>query len=239
VPSKGLRLMGWAHTPGDLHHQIDLCFIRGTSPSHHEIRIVEFLSLRSRLSTPNASSYNLLGLPGMPDVHVVCNGVVISSRQHEAIVLVGLEMMCLEPHVHIHTIELGWKATISGIDVVAAENAYTCGYSIDSYPPGMCWLITGKTHHSEKMHSCRENSDTLKRQDMEHLGKMLVSLGALLIVIGLMFWLVADKLSWFGRLPGDLRIERPGFQFYAPLMTSLLLSIGLTLAFWLFNKFFR
>jgi hypothetical protein len=74
---------------------------------------------------------------------------------------------------------------------------------------------------------------------MEQLGKMLVSFGALAIVIGLVLWLAADKLSWFGRLPGDIRLERPGFQLYAPLMTSLLLSVGLTLAFWLFNKFFR
>ena len=74
---------------------------------------------------------------------------------------------------------------------------------------------------------------------MENLGKILVRLGALLIVVGLGLWLVADKLSWVGRLPGDIRIERPGFQFYAPLMTSVLLSVGLTLALWLFNKFFR
>ena len=74
---------------------------------------------------------------------------------------------------------------------------------------------------------------------MAHLGKTLVSIGAVLVVVGLMLWLVADKLSWFGRLPGDIRIERPGFQLYAPLMTSLLLSVGLTLALWLFNKFFR
>jgi len=74
---------------------------------------------------------------------------------------------------------------------------------------------------------------------VEHLGKILVSLGALLIVVGLGLWLVADKLPWLGRLPGDIRIDRPGFQFYAPLMTSLLLSVGLTLALWLFNKYFR
>ena len=74
---------------------------------------------------------------------------------------------------------------------------------------------------------------------MENLGKTLVGAGAVLVAVGLMIWLAADKLSWFGRLPGDLRIEKPGFQLYAPLMTSLLLSIGLTLAFWLFNKFFR
>lgn len=74
---------------------------------------------------------------------------------------------------------------------------------------------------------------------MENLGKIFVSLGALLIIVGLALWLVADKLSWVGRLPGDIRIERPGLQFYAPLMTSLLLSVGLTLVLWLFNRFFR
>jgi hypothetical protein len=74
---------------------------------------------------------------------------------------------------------------------------------------------------------------------MENLGKMLVSIGVLLTVAGLMFWLAADKLSWFGRLPGDIRVEKPGFQFYAPLMTSLVISIGLTLILWLFNRFFR
>ena len=74
---------------------------------------------------------------------------------------------------------------------------------------------------------------------MEHLGKMLVGVGAVLVVVGLVVWLAADKLSWFGRLPGDIRLNRPGFQLYAPLLTSLLLSIGLTLALWLFNKFFR
>jgi hypothetical protein len=74
---------------------------------------------------------------------------------------------------------------------------------------------------------------------MENLGKLLVSIGVLFTVVGLMFWLAADKLSWFGHLPGDIRIERPSFQFYAPLMTSLLISIGLTLTLWLFSRFFR
>jgi hypothetical protein len=74
---------------------------------------------------------------------------------------------------------------------------------------------------------------------MENLGKMLVSIGVLVAVVGLLLWLAGDKLSWFGRLPGDIRIEKPGFHFYAPLMTSLLISIGLTLTWWLFNRFFR
>jgi hypothetical protein len=81
-------------------------------------------------------------------------------------------------------------------------------------------------------------SDGWKRP-MENFGKILTVLGAVLVVIGLIAWLAADKLSWFGRLPGDIAIERPGFRFYAPITTMLLLSVGLSLLLWLFGKFFR
>jgi len=74
---------------------------------------------------------------------------------------------------------------------------------------------------------------------MEQLGKMLASLGAIVLVVGLVLWLAADRVSWFGRLPGDIHIDRRGFQLYAPLMTSLLLSVGLSVILWLFYKFFR
>ena len=55
----------------------------------------------------------------MPDVHVVCDGIVIGSRLHEAVVIRDLEMMGLEPHTHIHRIGLGWKATVGRLEVVA------------------------------------------------------------------------------------------------------------------------
>jgi hypothetical protein len=74
---------------------------------------------------------------------------------------------------------------------------------------------------------------------MQQIGKILVSLGAGLLVVGLLLWLMADKLHWVGRLPGDVRIDRPGFQLYMPLMTSLLLSVILTGVLWLYNRFFR
>ena len=62
---------------------------------------------------------NLSGLPGVPDVHVIGNDLVIGSRLHKAVVKVGLKMMCLEPHTHIHGIELGGETAIGGVDVVA------------------------------------------------------------------------------------------------------------------------
>ena len=61
----------------------------------------------------------LCGLSGVPDAHVLCDRLVIGSRLHETIVVVGLKMMCLEPHTHIHGIELGGETAIGGVDVVA------------------------------------------------------------------------------------------------------------------------
>lgn len=74
---------------------------------------------------------------------------------------------------------------------------------------------------------------------MEQLGKLIVGLGVVLVIVGCCIWLAADKLSWFGRLPGDITIERPGFRFYVPITTMILLSLGLSLLSWLFNRFFR
>ena len=74
---------------------------------------------------------------------------------------------------------------------------------------------------------------------MEHLGKIIVGVGILLVVIGLLVWFAAEKVAWFGNLPGDIQIERPGFRIYIPIATMILLSVGLSLLMWLFGKFFR
>jgi hypothetical protein len=62
-----------------------------------------------------------------------------------------------------------------------------------------------------------------------------------LIIIGLVF--VAAGVLWpfigrlgLGRLPGDIVIERPGFSFYFPLMTSLAISVVLSVILWLINR---
>jgi hypothetical protein len=53
---------------------------------------------------------------------------------------------------------------------------------------------------------------------------MLVLLGAVLLVVGLLVQL-APQVPWLGRLPGDVRVERPGFRFHAPIATSIVISI--------------
>ena len=64
--------------------------------------------------------------------------------------------------------------------------------------------------------------------------RILVTLGVILIVVGLAWpWLV--KLG-FGRLPGDIVIEREGFRFYFPITTMVLVSLAVSVIFWLFRK---
>jgi H+/Cl- antiporter ClcA len=74
---------------------------------------------------------------------------------------------------------------------------------------------------------------------MENLGKLIVGIGAILVVVGLVIWLFADKLGWLGNLPGDIKIERPGFRLYFPITTMLLISLLLSLVMWLIGKLTR
>jgi len=64
---------------------------------------------------------------------------------------------------------------------------------------------------------------------------MLLVAGLLLAAVGALIWLGPGG-SWLGRLPGDIRIERPGFSLHLPLGTCLLLSLLLSLGLWLLSK---
>ncbi len=70
---------------------------------------------------------------------------------------------------------------------------------------------------------------------MSDLGRLLIVIGVLIALVGVAVLLVG-RVPWLGRLPGDIRIQRGNFTFYVPLATSLLLSIVLTLLFWLFGR---
>ena len=64
--------------------------------------------------------------------------------------------------------------------------------------------------------------------------RILILAGFMLLVSGLL-WPVITRLG-LGRLPGDIAIERGNYRFYFPIATSLLLSVVLTLLFWLFRR---
>jgi len=64
--------------------------------------------------------------------------------------------------------------------------------------------------------------------------RTLILLGLLLVAIGLL-WPWLSKLP-LGRLPGDIHMQREGFSFHFPLMTSLVVSVVLSLLLWWWRK---
>ncbi|ACI20979.1 MULTISPECIES: DUF2905 domain-containing protein [Thermodesulfovibrio] len=70
---------------------------------------------------------------------------------------------------------------------------------------------------------------------MNEIGKFLILIGIITIIIGLILMLTG-KIPFIGRLPGDIVIERKNFIFYFPLGTSILLSIIISLIFYLLSR---
>ncbi|HEY7636713.1 MAG TPA: DUF2905 domain-containing protein [Gemmatimonadales bacterium] len=66
-------------------------------------------------------------------------------------------------------------------------------------------------------------------------GPLLIGLGVVLILLGLLVW--SGALGWFGRLPGDIRIERDSVRVYIPLVSMLLVSVLLSLVMYLIRRF--
>lgn len=67
-----------------------------------------------------------------------------------------------------------------------------------------------------------------------NIQRLLIIAGVVLLLLGVL-WPWIQKLG-LGRLPGDIVVERDNFHFYFPIMTSIIVSIVLTLIFWLFRK---
>lgn len=71
---------------------------------------------------------------------------------------------------------------------------------------------------------------------MNPIAKILVIGGIVLIVIGIL-WQLGGRFLHLGRLPGDIVIEKENFRLYFPVMTSILISIVLSLVFYLIRLF--
>jgi hypothetical protein len=70
---------------------------------------------------------------------------------------------------------------------------------------------------------------------LSEMGKLLLMLGSLLILIGTALLLVG-KIPGLGRLPGDIYIQRPHVSLFLPLTTSILISVVLSLVWYLFSR---
>ena len=65
-------------------------------------------------------------------------------------------------------------------------------------------------------------------------GKILIIAGLVLLALGIVVTLLPG--SGLPRLPGDIHVRRENFSFYFPLGWSILISVVLTLVFWLFGR---
>ena len=72
--------------------------------------------------------------------------------------------------------------------------------------------------------------------DLTGLARTLILIGAVLGLCGAVL-LLAPKVPWIGRLPGDILVTRDHVTFYFPLASCLVASLALSLVWWLLGRF--
>ena len=70
---------------------------------------------------------------------------------------------------------------------------------------------------------------------MESLARTLIVAGLVLVALGLLLY-AGPSIPLLGRLPGDIRIERPGFRLFVPITSCILVSLILSAVLWLISK---
>ena len=70
----------------------------------------------------------------------------------------------------------------------------------------------------------------------KYVGLLVIVGGVCVVFIGLLIY--TGALSWFGRLPGDVRYESEHVRVYVPIVSMLLVSLALSLLFYLLRRFF-
>ena len=71
---------------------------------------------------------------------------------------------------------------------------------------------------------------------MKSAGLFLIITGAGIVLVGSALYLGVN-LSWFGKLPGDIRIVKPGYSLYVPIATCIIMSAAISLIVYLFKIF--
>ena len=68
------------------------------------------------------------------------------------------------------------------------------------------------------------------------MGKILIVVGLVAVLVGLLIQFAPQALSWFGKLPGDIRYEKGNMKFFFPITTMILLSVGISLLWKFFGR---
>jgi hypothetical protein len=68
------------------------------------------------------------------------------------------------------------------------------------------------------------------------MGKIIIIIGLLVVVVGVIVQFAPQLLSWFGKLPGDIKYEKGNTKFFFPITTMIIVSIVLSLLLRFFGK---
>jgi len=88
-------------------------------------------------------------------------------------------------------------------------------------------------------HSLHRFGYTLSVEPTQQLGRLLLSVGAMLFIIGALFYFGRRLPFRLGRLPGDIIHRGEHGTFYFPLVSCLVISVGISLILWLINHLRR
>ncbi len=72
----------------------------------------------------------------------------------------------------------------------------------------------------------------------QQTGKYIIIAGICILIAGILIYFFHDYFKWFGRLPGDIRFEKGNTRFYFPIVTMLVISIGLTIIINIIRRLF-
>ncbi len=72
---------------------------------------------------------------------------------------------------------------------------------------------------------------------MNNTGKYIIIIGCFIVIVGLVLYFFPNAFRWFGRLPGDIRVEKENSGFYFPIVTMIVVSVVLTVVVNLIRKY--
>ena len=94
-------------------------------------------------------------------------------------------------------------------------------------------------HESQRYIKQKQRNRPSSMDPFRELGRILLVLGGLLAVVGAFFYFAGKLPFRLGRLPGDIVHKGEHTTFYFPIVTCLLLSVGLSFLLWLLSRFRR
>ena len=71
------------------------------------------------------------------------------------------------------------------------------------------------------------------------MGKILITTGLCIVVLGIIIHLLGDKMGWFGNLYGDVKIIKSNYRFYFPITSMIIISVILTVVLNIILRFFK